>query len=120
VARESSGHQLDEVVRFNPAIRFVILADNEGGILDAVKRAGVDSRETTNETRTITERYGAMFGLADQPDNYFGSAHFFIIRRDKLVELMFPVAGKIIIVAAHPSFHLEKVDGLEKLIRSIM
>ena len=52
-------------------------------------------------------------------DLYLGRMKTIIVRREKLVELLFPLAGFMIIVSAHPAFPLDKVPKLEKLLSEL-
>ena len=111
--------RLDEVIGFDPSIRFVVTAGQDGAILDAVKRRGVVSLEPSSEMKTITERYAIAGGLAHASSAYFGSPLTIIIRREKLVELLFPVGDVFVIVSATPRFPLKKTGELEKLLKSM-
>jgi hypothetical protein len=52
-------------------------------------------------------------------ENYFGKTQTVIVRSEKIVELVFPIADRLVIVSATPRFPLGKVGDLEKLLRSL-
>lgn len=111
--------RLDEAIGFHPSIRFVVTAGKDGEILDAVKRRGVVSLEPSSEMRTITERFAIASGMAQASSSYFGQTRTIIVRSEKLVELLFPMSDRLIIVSANPSFPLGKTADLEKFLRSL-
>jgi len=111
--------RLDEAIGFHPSIRFVVTAKWNGTILDAVKRRGVASLEPSREMKAITERFAIAHGLSQASDSYFGRTQTIIIRREKLVEMVFPMADRLVIVSATPRFPLGKTAELERLLRSL-
>jgi len=112
--------RLDSIIGFHPSIRFVVTAGRYGTILDAIKRRGVTSLEPSSEMRTVTERYAVLYGLTQSSNDYFGKPRAIIVRRDKLVELLFPFADRMVIISAQPSFPLGKTGELEKMLQSLM
>jgi hypothetical protein len=117
--REPPVPRLDEAIGFHPSIRFVVTASKDGKILDAVKRRGVISLEPTSEMRTVIERFAIGYGLSQPAENHFGKTLTVIIRRKKLVEMLFPIADRLVIVSATPNFPLGKTAELEKLLTSL-
>jgi hypothetical protein len=117
--RGSSVPRLDEAIGFHPSIRFVVTADKDGTILDAVKRRGVVSLEPSREMKTVTERFAIGHGLSRASEGYYGRTLTIIVRREKLVELVFPIGDKLVIVSATPRFPLGKTGDLEKLLKSL-
>jgi hypothetical protein len=111
--------RFDEAIGFHPSIRFVVTARKDGTILDAVKRRGVVSLEPSSEMRTITERFAIAHGLSQADDRNFGRTQTIIVRREKLVELIFPIADRLVIISATPKFPLGKIVELEKLLKSL-
>lgn len=111
---------LDEVIGFHPSIRFVVTARKDGKILDAVKRRGVVSLEPSSEMNTVTERFAIAGGLAHASDSYFGVPQAIIIKREKMVELLFPIEERLVIVSATPDFPLGKTSQLEKLLKRMV
>jgi hypothetical protein len=111
--------RLDEAIGFHPSIRFVVTTRTDGQILDAVKRRGVVSLEPSSEMKTISERFAIAHGLSQADDSYFGKTQTIIVRREKLVELIFPIADRLVIVSATPSFPLGKTGELEKFLKSL-
>ncbi len=65
--------------------------------------------------RTITERFAIAHGLSHADDSNFWRTQTIIIRREKLVEVIFPIADRLVIVSATPKFPLGKIGELEKL-----
>jgi hypothetical protein len=111
--------RLDEAIGFHPSIRFVVTAAKDGKILDAVKRRGVVSLEPSSEMKTITERFAIAHGLSRASDDYFGRTQTIIVRREKLVEMVFPFGDRMVIVSSTPRFPLGKTAELERLLRSL-
>ena len=91
----------------------------DGTILDAVKRRGVTSLEPSSEMKAITDRFAIAHGLSRASDSYFGRTQTIIVRREKLVEMVFPIDDRLVIVSATPKFPLGKVSDLEKLLRAL-
>ena len=75
--------------------------------------------EPSREMKTVTERYAIAAGLSQASDAYFGSAQTIIVRREKLVELVFPIKDLLVIVSATPGFPLGRTGELEKLVKKM-
>jgi hypothetical protein len=112
--------RLDEAIGFHPSIRFVVTSSFDGRILDAVKLRGVVSLEPSSEMKNITERYAIAHGLSQADDSFFGRTQTIIVRREKIVEMIFPIGNRLVIVSATPRFPLGKTGDLEKLLKSLM
>jgi hypothetical protein len=97
----------------------LVTAAKDGRILDAVKRRGTVSLEPPWELGTIAERFAIAYGLSLASENYFGKTQTVIVRSEKIVELVFPIDDRLVIVSATPRFPLGKVGELEKLLRSL-
>jgi len=112
-----SKDQIASVFSFHPSLRFVTVVSKEGNLLDAVKRAGTDSLEPPEETRRIMVRWAIAKGLTSGSDRFFGEVKTIIVRRERLVEFLFPSSECMVIISAHPAFPLEKIPQLENLLR---
>jgi len=111
--------RLDEAIGFHPSIRFVVTANKEGKILDAVKRRGIVSLEPTSQMRAIADRFAIAGGLANASDEYFGKPRAIIVLREKLVEMVFPIENRLVIVSATPRFPIGRIGDLEKMLKSL-
>ena len=114
-----STEQISSIFSFHPSVRFVSVVNEDGTILDSVKRAGVNPLEPPEETRKIMARWADARNLATGSDEFYGKMKTIIIRREKLVELLFPLTGFMIIIIAHPAFPLDKTPQLESLVRNL-
>jgi len=95
------------------------MVNEDGTLLDNVKRAGLNTLEPPEETHRILERWvDANLSLA-YADKFHGKRKTIIVRREKLVELFFPMTGFMIIVGVHPAFPLDKTGQLENLINKL-
>ena len=65
------------------------------------------------------ERWVAVWNALAASDLFLGRMKTVIVRREKLVELIFPFTGFLIKITAHPAFPLEKTPQLEKLLNSL-
>ncbi|HXW94640.1 MAG TPA: hypothetical protein VEJ19_02895 [Nitrososphaerales archaeon] len=108
--------QIASVFSFHPSLRFVTVVAKDGTLLDSVKRAGLDSLEPPEETRRILERWSIARSMTSGSDEFFGRMKTIIVRREKLVEMLFPSSDYMVIISAHPSFPLEKTAKLESLL----
>jgi len=97
----------------------VVIVNKYGTVLDAVKRAGLQSLEPPEETGRIVERWTIAKGLTAGTDNFFGRMKTIIVRREKLVELLFPLSDQMVIISAHPAFPLDKIPRLERLLEKL-
>ena len=111
--------QVTEIFTFHPSVRFVKLVDKDGKLLDSVKRAGLEALEPPEETEKLLSRWTVARGLTSGADNYFGAMKTIIVRREKLVELLFPLSEYMVIIYAHPSFPLEKTAQLEGMLNKM-
>jgi len=96
-----------------------MVVNDDGTLLDSVKRAGLSPLESPEETRKIMERWAAAKDLAASSDALHGKMKTIIIMREKIVELLFPLTGFMIIIIVHPAFPLDKASQLESLLRKL-
>jgi hypothetical protein len=111
-----SSDQISSIFAFHPSIHFVMVVGEDGALLDSMKRVGTNPLEPPEETHKIMERWATARGLTSGSDEFFGKMRTIIIRRDKLVEFLFPLTGFMVIVSAHPAFPLDKTAQLEALL----
>ena len=115
-----SRDQIADVFSFHPSIRFVVLVDRHGTVLDAVKRARLESLEPPEETGRIVERWTIARGMTTGTDDFFGRMKTIIVRRERLVELLFPSSEHMAIISADPAFPLDKTPKLERLLDKML
>jgi len=96
-----------------------VVVNEDGTLLDSVKRAGLSPLESPEETRKIMERWAAVKDLAAGSDEFYGKMKTIIVRREKIVELLFPLTGFMIIVVVHSAFPLDKTSQLEGHLRKL-
>ena len=75
--------------------------------------------ESPEETRKTMERWAAAKDLAVGSDEFYGKMKTIIVRREKIVELLFPLTGFMLIIVVHPAFPLDKTSQLESLLRKL-
>lgn len=114
-----SQEQIASIFSFHPSIHFVAVANEDGTLLDSVKRAGLNPLEPPEETRKSLERWAAARNTLADSDRFLGSMKSIIVRRDKLVELLFPMPNFIIMIGVHPAFPLDKTPQLERLLSKL-
>lgn len=115
-----SRDQIASIFSFHPSIRFVVVVDKYGNVLDAVKRARLESLEPPEETGRIVERWTIARGMTSGTDKFFGRMKTIIVRREKLVEMLFPSSEHMVIISAHPSFPLDRTPRLENLLDKLL
>jgi len=114
-----SRDQISSIFAFHPSIHFVTVVSEDGTLLDSMKRAGLNPVEPPEETRKIMERWATAKSLTSGSDEFFGRMRTIIVRRDKLVEFLFPLTGFMIVVSAHPAFPLDKTAQLESFLTKL-
>jgi hypothetical protein len=75
--------------------------------------------EPPEETQKILERWTIARGMTAGADKFFGRMKTIIVRREKLVELLFPSSDHMVIISAHPVFPLDKTPKLEALLNKL-
>lgn len=111
--------QISSIFGFHPSIHFVMLAKEDGTLLDSVKRAGSDTLEPPQEIRKALERCANAAGWLAGSDVFLGRMRMIIVRREKHVELLYPSAGFMIVIIAHPAFPLDKAPQLEGVLNKL-
>ena len=114
-----SKDRLDSIFSIHSSIRYVTILNKEGVLLDSVKRAGIDSLEPPEATEMIVRRWVVARGMTSGTDEFFGSVKTIIIKREKLVELFFPLPDQNLIITANPGFPLDKVPKLETVLSKL-
>jgi len=114
-----SSDQISSIFSFHPSIHFVTVVSEDGTLLDSIKRAGLNPLEPPEETRKSAERWASARSLLAGSDQYLGKMKTIIVRREKLVELLYPSNGFMIMIIAHPAFPLEKAPQLESVLNKL-
>ena len=114
-----SREQINSVLSFHPSLRFVVTMRRDGTPLETVKRGGLEPMEPPDETRKILDRWAIGKGLTAGSDEFFGKMRTVIVRREKLVELLFPSTDYSVLVSADPTFPLDRIPQLEDLLRKL-
>jgi len=114
-----SSEQISSIFSFHPSIHFVTLVNEDGTLLDAVKRAGLSPLEPPEETHNILERWTEARNWLTGSDKFLGEMKTIIVRREKIVELFFPLRGFVVLVSVHPAFPLDKTQQLENLLHKL-
>jgi len=114
-----STEQISTIFAFHPSVRYVTIVSEEGLLLDSLKRAGLNPLETPEDTQKSLERWAAAWSSLAGSGEFLGRIKTLIVRREKLVELLFPLTGFMVIVSVHPAFPLDKTKQLESLLNSL-
>jgi hypothetical protein len=96
-----------------------MLVNEDGTLLDFVKRAGLNPLEPPEEIRKALERWANAKNWLAGSDKFLGEMKTIIVRRDKLVELLYPSTGFMIVIIAHPAFPLDKTRQLESVLSNL-
>jgi hypothetical protein len=111
-----SKSQLTSILTFDPSIRYVMLVGQQGQSLARIDKPGASTLEPPAETAVILQRFAIARGMTMGSSSFYGEMHTIIVRREKLVELLFPLASQMVLVGAESSFPLEKTPQLGSLI----
>ena len=112
--------QLRSILDFSPTLRYVLLVREDGKSEESVGRDSTESFEPEEETKMVLRRFAIGRGMTSGSEKYFGRMLTLIVRREKLVELLFPLArNHMVLVSADPTFPLELTPQLEALVRSL-
>jgi hypothetical protein len=114
-----SSQQISSIFSFHPSIHFVTLVGEDGTLLDSAKRAGLNPIEPPEETIKTMQRWADARNLLAVSDRFYGAMKTIIVRREKMVEILYPSAGFMIMIIAHPAFPLDKIPKLEGLLNSL-
>ena len=111
--------QLKSILAFHPSIRYAILVGKDGTPKETVGREAVESLEPHEATMLILKRFAIGSGMTAGSERYFGKMLTLMVRREKLIELLFPLADHMVLVSADTTFPLERVSQLEGLVHGL-
>jgi len=111
--------QISSIFAFHPSIHFVSVVDEDGTLLDSIKRAGLNPLEPPEETQKNLERWASARSTLALSDEFLGKVKTIIARREKVVELLFPLADFMVVIAVHPAFPLDRTNQLESLLKKL-
>lgn len=114
-----SSEQISSIFGFHPSIHFVVLMTEDGTLLDSVKRAGLNPLFPAEETHKVLERWANANGWLAGSNRILGGMNAIIVRREKLIELLYPSRGFMILIIAHPAFPLDKTAKLEAVLSKL-
>ena len=105
---------LASILSFDPSIRYVILVGGQGQPLARVDRLEASALEPPEQTTAVLQRFAIARGMTMGSDSFYGRMLTIVVRREKLVELLFPLENQMVLVGAESNFPLEKTVQLEE------
>ncbi len=112
--------RLASMLRFDPAIRYVMLIGEDDKPLSSVsRRSDKSALEPPGQGNLVLRRFAIARGMASTSDSFYGPARFVILLREKLIEIVYLSAANMILVGADPDFPLEKVKRLAKVLDKV-
>ena len=93
------------MLRFDPAIRYVMLIGEDDKPLSSVsRRSDKSALEPPGQGNLVLRRFAIARGMASTSDSFYGPARFVILLREKLIEIVYLSAANMILVGADPRF----------------
>jgi len=111
--------QLESLLSFHPSLRYVTVVGRDGRLLEEVKRPKVESLEPPEQTDRIMERFALAKGMTSGSDAFYGKLLTIVVRREKLVELLFPFSQQMLIISAESDFPMEAIPKLEGMLERL-
>jgi hypothetical protein len=111
--------KVDNIFRYDSKVRFVAILTGEGEAVAEFLRPGVKSLEPDSETKMIYTKMSIAFGMTTPMDKFHGKMKQAIIFKERVTMLMYNLQGRVVMVSTEPSFQMQRLDGLNRLIESL-
>lgn len=99
------------------AIRYCSIIDKNGKVLAGGMRKGIESLEPRSKEHTLITQLAILMDADKDWDAYLGQTDYFLIRKNKINLLLYPVKGwRGVLVSTEPSFSMEEMVALRRTI----
>ena len=106
----------NRIFEFDKSIRFVVLLTSEGKVMVEFARPGVASLEPKSESETVYMKATIAISMTTPMDKYHGRIRTAILVKEKVTIICFNLMARIMLISANPSFQLQRVEELGRLI----
>jgi len=110
------GTKADQIFSFDKRVRFVVLLTSDGKVIAEFGRPGVVPLEPRSEAGTVYMKATIAISMSTPMDKYHGRIRTAILVKEKVTIICFNMIARIMLVSADPSFKMEKVEELGRLI----
>ncbi len=93
----------------DPEIRFCGLIGKDGTLKAGGFRPGVEPLETDEERLKMYNELALRIAKRKEFDSNLGRVKYSASRREKVVMMSFPIAGRIILVTAEPNVNIDRL-----------
>ena len=93
----------------DPEIRFCGLIGKEGKLIAGGFRPGIEPLETDEERLKMYNELALRISKRKEFDSNLGRVKYSASRREKVVMMSFPIAGRIILVTAEPNVNIDRL-----------
>jgi len=115
-----AGSVVKKIFATDKRIRFCAVVDENGKIEAGGMRPGVRSLEPAAETERIVTRMFLNQAMNQATDPYLGRARWAIVRREKLVQITFPLPEqKVLQITATLDYPISKVGKLGQYVNRL-
>jgi len=117
MAATSAVSLVKKIFATDKRIQFCAVVGAKGNLEAGGMRRGVQSLEPASETAKIVTRMFLNQGTAQANDSYLGRTSWVIIRREKLIQITFPLAEKKQLqITATVDYPISKVAKLNEYV----
>lgn len=93
----------------DPEIRFCGLIGKEGRLLAGGFKSGVVPLESDEDRLKMYNELALRIAKRKEFDSNLGRVKYSASRREKVVMMSFPIAGKIILITAEPNVNIDRL-----------
>jgi len=111
--------KVDNIFRYDSKVRFVAILTNEGEPVAEFFRPGIKSLEPDSETKMIYTKMSIAFGMTTPMDKYHGKLKQAVVFKERVIMMMYNFPGKVVMLSTEPTFQMQRLEGLNKLIESL-
>jgi hypothetical protein len=120
VATTLAERMVKKIFASDKRIQFCAVVNEKGKVETGGMRPGIQSLEPSVETAMIVTRMFLNQGINQTNDRYLGRTLWAIIRREKLVQMTFPLPQqKQMQITATLDYPISKVNALRKYVDQI-
>lgn len=111
-------HELvDEILSLGGTVRYCSIIDGEGNVLVGGMKKGVQPLEPESQERKLIIQLAILMGADKDWDAYLGETDYFLIRKNKVNIMLFPMKGlRGLLVSSDKPLSESKLDGIRAAI----
>ena len=108
-----------QIFKFDRRVRYAGVLDDTGRVIAGGMRKGISSLEPASEDLRLMANLTIQIGTDKTWDQYFGKIQYTLVKREKVIMLIFGVGIYLMLITTQPDFDQEQIAQLRDTVITI-